>query len=180
MNSLWQLWAGALNKERCEAIVNQCSLIEAKDGSIFSGGNDDNKVRNSQVRWVNDRVINDLMMHYVKTANRNAFGVDIDGLWDIQFTEYDGAKEGFYSWHHDVDWNRSGPYNRKLTIVIQLDDPSDYTGGEFEFSEVETPTAFKEQGSVLVFPSYLSHRVLPVTEGVRHSLVGWVEGPRWR
>ena len=43
-----------------------------------------------------------------------------------------------------------------------------------------TPEGFKAQGSVLVFPSYLVHRVSEITKGTRRSLVNWIEGPRWR
>jgi PKHD-type hydroxylase len=35
-------------------------------------------------------------------------------------------------------------------------------------------------GDALVFPSFLRHRVTPVSRGVRYSLVTWIEGPQWR
>ena len=62
---------------------------------------------------------------------------------------------------------------------MQLSDPTDYEGGDFIFSEVETPANSKQKGTVLIFPSYLSHKVLPITSGVRRSLEAWFEGPRW-
>ena len=71
-------------------------------------------------------------------------------------------------------------YDRKLSVVVQLTDPSDYEGGIFEFKTVETPANFKTRGSILVFPSYLEHQVTEITEGTRYSLVCWAEGPRWR
>jgi predicted 2-oxoglutarate/Fe(II)-dependent dioxygenase YbiX len=37
-----------------------------------------------------------------------------------------------------------------------------------------------ERGSVLAFPSFLYHRVTPVTGGVRRALVAWIAGPRLR
>ena len=71
-------------------------------------------------------------------------------------------------------------YDRKLSVVIQLSDPTTYQGGDFQFQDVETPVNFRTQGSILVFPSYLPHRVTEITDGVRYSLVDWLEGPRWR
>ena len=71
-------------------------------------------------------------------------------------------------------------YDRKLSVVVQLTDPDEYEGGEFKFKYVEQPEGFNNRGSVLVFPSYLEHCVTPVTKGTRHSLVTWIEGPRWR
>ena len=34
-----------------------------------------------------------------------------------------------------------------------------------------------EEGSIIVFPSFVEHRVTPVTEGIRYSLVSWFVGP---
>jgi PKHD-type hydroxylase len=66
--------------------------------------------------------------------------------------------------------------------VIQLNKPEDYEGGEFNFinedGEGETVEGFKEQGSILVFPSFRLHQVTPVTSGTRHSIVTWFIGPQ--
>ena len=61
-----------------------------------------------------------------------------------------------------------------------MSDSNDYVGGDFEFDEIKTNVDFKSQGTIIVFPSYLRHRVLPVTSGVRKSLVAWFYGPKWR
>ena len=70
---------------------------------------------------------------------------------------------------------------RKLSISIQLNDPSEYKGGSFEFKELlekEQPKLL--QGSVLVFPSFLQHRVTPIISGTRYSAVTWARGPAFR
>jgi len=46
--------------------------------------------------------------------------------------------------------------------------------------EVHLPREAKKMGSVIAFPSYINHKVSPVTKGLRKSLVAWVSGPRWR
>ena len=67
------------------------------------------------------------------------------------------------------------------TLIIQLSDSTEYEGGDFTFSEVESPNqTSKDKGTVLVFPSYLQHKVTPVTKGERKSLVAWFEGPQWK
>ena len=86
----------------------------------------------------------------------------------------------FYDWHYDVNWKGESAYDRKLSICVQLCNPSEYEGGNFEFDEVKTTADFRSKGTVLVFPSYLRHRVLPVTSGIRRSLVAWFVGPRWK
>ena len=150
------------------------------DATIFSG-NDYETIkdfRKTQVAWVNDPSIQNIMQHYFKTANRSAFGFDIDYLPHSQYGEY--TEGSFYNWHHDIDWKADSAYDRKLSIVIQLSDENEYEGGNFEFKEMGTPEGIRAQGSVLVFPSYLVHRVSEITKGTRRSLVNWIEGPRWR
>ncbi len=36
------------------------------------------------------------------------------------------------------------------------------------------------KGRMIFFPSFLIHRVAPVTQGIRRSLVIWVTGPKFR
>ena len=74
--------------------------------------------------------------------------------------------------------------HRKLSMVIQLSDPKDYEGGILEIHANEhyppPPDELKRRGTIVVFPSFLRHRVIPVTKGVRYSLVAWIEGPHFR
>lgn len=145
------------------------------------GGVSVNPLRNSTVRWVQDVPgIKDILWPYVWESNRQAYNFDISNIFEVQFTEYSAEEEQHYDWHHDVNFSADSGYDRKLSVVIQLTDPSEYEGGDFEFKETQAPENIRKQGSVLTFPSYLTHRVIPVVAGTRHSLVTWVEGPRWR
>ena len=77
---------------------------------------------------------------------------------------------------------------RKLSMTINLTDPTTYKGGrmQFEFPKVSKEPVVREcvparaQGSVIVFPSFILHRVTPVTEGTRYSLVAWFLGEPFR
>lgn len=93
---------------------------------------------------------------------------------EIQYTEYEESYQGFYDWHTDA-----GNNNRKLSIVVQLSDPAEYEGGELQVQNGEHPyrVCNKEKGGMIVFPSFLLHRVTPVTKGCRRSLVIWISGP---
>jgi len=68
--------------------------------------------------------------------------------------------------------------------VCQLSSPEEYEGGEFEMQPLHLNAPAQEhlrtQGTVLVFPSFVVHKVNPITKGTRHSLVAWMEGPKWR
>ena len=113
------------------------------------------------------------------------FDVDISGgIFDIQHTEYQ-VDEHYNSWHTDTHLHAdSNASQRKLSISIQLSDPNDYEGGDLEFCDGNLSCIPREKlrgkGTVIIFPSFVTHRVTPVTKGVRHSLVSWCEGSAWR
>ena len=70
---------------------------------------------------------------------------------------------------------------RKLTAIIQLSDDKDYEGGDFEFGITDAKgddlvKGNRGKGCLLVFPSFLSHRVTPITKGTRYSIITWMEG----
>ena len=70
---------------------------------------------------------------------------------------------------------------RKLTVVVQLSDPADYAGGALElWPDSATHTAPALRGTATIFPSFMLHRVTPVTEGTRWSLTLWAHGPSFR
>ena len=147
------------------------------------------KTRKSDVVWMNDRWIYKEIHPYIIMANKNAgWNFDWDFSESCQFTKY--KKDQFYDWHCDSwdktydtpdDLNKHGKI-RKLSVTISLSDETEYEGGDFEFDFRKSkegsniPHICKEirpKGSVVVFPSFVWHRVKPVISGTRHSLVIW-------
>src|SRR5690606_35901341 len=176
----------ALTKAECDAIVKRAARYAEGDATVgFSETQrSDLGYRTSKIRWLDADREKDIVariMSFVHRSNRMNFGIDIVAPFDIQFTEYVAADNGHYDWHQDVWLESPRPYDRKLSVVVQLTSPASYKGGEFEFFGLQNPGAkFAPRGSLLIFPSYLQHCVRPVRSGTRHSLVTWVEGPRWR
>ena len=190
MNAMWQMWQQRYPKELCSTIVEQAKQIEPQDAIIgFQGSNVDTKIRRSKVRWIT-RDNKDLgwlyheLTNLFHVANHNAFGSELWHLNEIQFTEYNAEDQGYYNWHNDVNWDDGRQVHRKLSLVCQLSSPEEYEGGEFEMQPLHLSSPKQEhlrtQGTVLVFPSFVVHKVNPVTKGTRHSLVAWMEGPKWR
>tara|TARA_R110000796_G_scaffold4210_1_gene15929 strand:+ start:4235 stop:4867 length:633 start_codon:yes stop_codon:yes gene_type:complete len=149
------------------------------------------KTRRSDVAWLSEPWIYKELQPYVKEANINAgWNFQWDRSETCQFTKY--KHNQYYDWHCD-SWPK--PYNkpgqpehgkiRKLSVTCQLTDGSEYEGGELEFDfrqysphvRDEAKHLVKAQstskGSIIVFPSFVWHRVKPVTKGVRYSLVMW-------
>jgi PKHD-type hydroxylase len=143
------------------------------------------KYRDSSVVWIKDKKIKDIIEPYVAGANKNAgWNFEVDQAESIQFTHY--KKNQHYDWHCDT-WNT--PYEngriRKLSVIVSLTNPKNYKGGNLEFETFDARTGkkylhvcneIKPKGSIVVFPSFLRHRVTPVTKGLRNSLVMWLTG----
>lgn len=186
MNNIWEVWTSALQPDECDRIIERGLGYEPRTATVGFAKDvrHDDAYRSSVVRWLDigaEQAIVARLMSFVTSSNRTNFGVDIVAPFDLQFTEYHGTSHGKYDWHQDIWLESNRPYDRKLSLVVQLSDPADYEGGGFEFFGLQHPgAAFAPRGSVLIFPSWLQHRVLPVTGGLRRSLVSWVEGPRWR
>lgn len=161
------------------------------------------QTRDSNIAWLSEEWIYKEIHPFLQVANENAgWNYEWDFSEACQFTKY--SVDQYYGWHCDA-WNV--PYGddepnpnllgkvRKLSMIISLSDPSDYEGGdlEFDFRNYSNPedeedrlstrkvcTEIKPRGSVIVFPSFVYHRVTPVTKGTRYSLVCWSVGTPFR
>ena len=154
--------------------------------------------RKSDLVWLNDTWIYKELHPYVQQANIKAgWNFDWDFSESCQFTKY--KHNQYYDWHCD-SWEKpyteNGPTKgkiRKLSMTCQLSDGSEYQGGELEFDfrnydppmrdEAKHKVQCKEilpKGSIIVFPSFVWHRVKPVTSGTRYSLVVWHLGNPFR
>lgn len=152
--------------------------------SAVTGSNDTpTSYRTSDISWVdetNDSYwLYEKIANYAMEANKIMWNFDIWGYQDsFQYTIYDAAEEGHYDWHADCGPNMS---NRKLSCVLQLTNPSEYTGGDLELNVgsnvMQVP---KAKGLLTFFPSFILHRVSPLKSGVRRSLVTWLAGANLR
>ena len=187
MNQIWQLWSESLSQSFIDSVIETGQKYPVGYAGLGFGGETANdNYRSSEIRWVDagaEGAISSTILAYAHTANRNAFGFDINYISDIQYTTYYGDKQGKYDWHEDIFWDCPRPFHRKVTFVAQLSDPSEYEGGHLELDPqhpAPDPALLHKKGSVIVFPSFIKHRVTPVTAGIRRSLVAWIEGPKFR
>jgi len=125
----------------------------------------------------------DRLLPLIESANvRNwnwkvPFDVNSPGVELAQFSVYNSSDAGFYEWHVDVGL-RGATGRRKLSVTLQLTDPSTYEGGDLEIVTGNPSNPLKlprNLGGAVIFPSYTLHRVSPVTKGVRYSVVLWLE-----
>ena len=180
MRQQFHIWQSALSKQQINEILNLVDNNSLFNAPVFSSSKSIQKKRSSKICWVNESWVQELLWEYILEANKKTFHVDVINKSRIQFTEYRSDEGGKYDWHHDVNWNGQDDMDRKLSISIQLSDKTDYLGGDFEFEEINSSMDFKGIGTIIIFPSYLRHRVTKVTSGTRRSLVAWFYGPSWK
>lgn len=187
----WCYFNHAFSSEDCDKILNLGLQLPAKDAELGVAGKfSDNQTRRSKVRFIQrnlhpqfDFVFRQLWNLAIQ-ANHDFFNFHISKLDYIQLAEYDSSYSGEYKPHIDVFWMNNDPkYHRKITCVVQLTDPSEYDGGDFEVYRTQQPLpkeAIKQKGSAIFIPSFVEHAALPITRGKRYSLAAWFDGPKWR
>ncbi len=179
------VWEGAFTPselDRIEAIGDALTLDKA---TLVGGLADDeyDYIRITRTAWIapgpETKWIYDRVQAVVRTMNDRVWQFDLRGFSEnFQYTVYDGSQGGHYDWHVDQgDMAKS----RKLSLSLQLTDPSAYDGCELQFQggrRIET--APRSRGAVIAFPSYVLHRVTPITRGTRKAVVVWSTGPKFR
>ena len=182
-------WIEEIPAEICDKIRQAGQKEEQHKAVTFDNSvpSTDKKGRDSSVSWIEDRWLTGLAHTYANMANNQVWHYELmkqQEFLPCQYTTYD--KNGHYTWHQDIgdqkNFIKDVDCQRKISVVIQLSDPSEYEGGDFEIKNVrenliELPPTIKNKGSVLVFPSYVVHRITPITSGTRNSLVAWYLGP---
>jgi PKHD-type hydroxylase len=210
ISNYYYYFTGVLTPKFCDEVIQYANAqkeVMARTGGYGDKKLNKEEVKNLQRKrksdlvWLNDTWIYKELHPYVHEANRNAgWNFDWERSESCQFTKY--KLNQYYDWHCD-GWDK--PYQRKnkddlengrirkLSMTCQLTDGSEYTGGELEFDfrnydpnmrdELKHKIQCKEilpKGSIIVFPSFVWHRVKPVTSGTRYSLVVWHLGKPFR
>jgi PKHD-type hydroxylase len=178
--NLYAFWNNAFSKDECQTIINI-----AKDKGLIKGKTKgESDIRDSKISWLYPsdnldwafRRVTDITL----SLNERFFNFNLFGINEgFQFTNYEAPSDK-YGKH--VDRSINIPV-RKLSISIQLTNPEEYEGGElklYDGDDDEANVMDKTQGTLIMFPSYVLHEVMPVTKGERNSLVTWVTGKQFK
>lgn len=175
-------WDGAFTEQELTYLQQQ-AMDASQDAQVGqNGGSVVPEIRRSEVNWVEKSDQNSWVFEKLgdvaASLNADYFGFDLFGFGErLQLTNYHQDKQGMYGWHQDF----GGGVSRKLSLVLQLTDPSEYEGGNLELMISGSPLAMRKQrGLIIAFPSWALHQVTPVTRGTRQSLVAWVSGPNFK
>jgi len=162
--------------------------LSLTDGKVMNG---DPQSRSCSLTFIDNKELYKLLNPLVQLANTKLeWNLDIDYIEPVQYTVYNPGD--FYDWHLDEgSWVPNARRNnkiRKISFTIVL--PCEFEGGEFVIdtrstilnnsSNEEIKNLELGPRSCVFFGSDTPHTVLPVTSGVRKSLVGWAQGPPFK
>lgn len=162
-----------LSNQECTEVLGRCiSELELKQAKVGETNKVNSYLRKSSTAFIKDLGSINTRLVKILTDNIKIRGFNVSGLEDFQFTEYQIGE--FYNWHKDSATYKPEFSDRFYSTVIQLN--GDYTEGALEVIEgKEVITLPKGTGNLYMFPSNYTHRVKPITTGVRYSLVNWVK-----
>jgi PKHD-type hydroxylase len=168
---------------KIESDLSILSLTEAKLGD--QGEENNKEIRISKVKWIpkNEqwRWLYEKLIAMAAEANNTIWHFDLHSANElIQYTEYYAEEGGHYAWHMDCSVDYMS--HRKISITVQMSDTDEYEGGDLELwiGGNEPKKGPRGKGVGVLFPSYILHRVTPVTKGLRKSLVLWVGGSHFK
>ena len=186
--------------DECQQIINTAlndwdqreSMIQRDEvGKIEQNFKEDFDYRNTTLfipkkpdEWLFNKILTAIMAF---NQSESGYNFDVRGLAEppnvMRYRAPDldpNNKPGKYDWHMDVGPGPV-PSMRKISYSILLN-PGEYEGGElcFHIGRNTDPhpgqTEASAMGNIVLFPSYMVHRVLPMTKGTRYAIVGWAHG----
>jgi len=157
----------------CKNNLNSMYDLPAKDVKKSSNIN--------FIFWKNIKNKINAIENYIKISNEN-FKFDIFDVKDdnyLAYNTYSEKNKSEYGWHSDL--NKGNNNHFKLTVLLNISTVN-YVGGFFELflNKPIHVKQFDKTGCMLIFPTYLQHRVTPVIQGERNTLALWLEGPRFK
>lgn len=178
------IFPDAVTADAIDALLAEAAGLPQQPGRVVPGGRELD--RRATVAFLpQDHWAAEILWAAASSANDGmGWRYALTALETVQLTTYHPGDT--HGWH--MDTLSHGDLVRKLTVVVQLDAPDAYDGGDLELLTFGVPDpspfalpddALRRRGTVTVFPSYVLHRVAPVTRGARRTLVGWFVGPRF-
>jgi PKHD-type hydroxylase len=181
--SLYSFQQG-FSKEELKKIEEDIHTLPWQVASTTGG---EKEMRKSNIKWIpqhdNFFWLYERLANMAVEANNRLWKFDLQQIPEqIQYTEYH-APSGHYDWH--VDIGSDALSKRKISITVQLSESDEYEGGDLELFRGGSMNgsfiqAERNAGCVFLFPSYIMHRITPVTRGIRKSFVLWLGGSHYR
>ncbi len=172
-----------LDAASCARAIALAQRFPATEGRVGTTDVERGEIRRSQIWFFDPAPQTDFIFAPLRRAVTHVnqgFRLDVTGFGTgCQIARYSSKVQGHYDWHIDLGTGRFS--RRKISLSVQLSAADAYEGGDLEFhlSGLDR-VKMRQQGTLIAFPSFLEHRITPVTRGERFSLVAWIDGPPYR
>jgi PKHD-type hydroxylase len=179
--------SGGLSAEEVATVLGAMDEGLMKQGRITAPGTGglNSGIRSGKVQWIPHETIGTAIFSHLFTlavvaSEERGWGFELSGIAHaLQGVRYSSDGGQHYDWH--VDWGTGNAMYRKLTVVAHLSGEDEFSGGHLQIATGSSPfDAYQAAGTVTVFPTFMLHRVTPVTAGCRSAAVAWILGPSFR
>ena len=161
-----------------DAVAKVRQMVEGSDfvdGMQTAGGSVALAKRNEELSAGSDtaRAINDEIKGHLARSNDFQVIALPRALSNLLVSRY---TPGMHYGDHTDNAILGGRMRSDMSLTIFLKNPDDYDGGELALNTDIRPERYKlPAGHCVLYPTYLLHRVEPVTRGERMVAVGWVQ-----
>lgn len=184
----WCFNENVFDENQLKKIINFCETLDKTSSQIYKelACEEDKKIRVSEISWVTLNSESQWFVNKISNVidylNQLYYKYELCGFETMQYAKYNSENLGKYDYHMDMELgllSQNSLMPRKLSSILLLSD--NFEGGEFEFDESYrgNQPALKP-GTLIVFPSFMVHRVKPVVKGIRHSITTWCVGPKFK
>lgn len=181
----WHIYEKILDERICDVLLEYCNALEKTPGLIHTKSKINLNYRKNLVGFFPEHHwMMGVFHHYATIQNFVKWKYDLGGSAPIQYAEY--SQGHYYKWHADSSGMSVSNVDkvRKITCILQLTDGSKFEGGDLElrlgidteYIKVFSIKEMRNKGSLIVFPSSISHRVTEIDNGTRKTLTGWILG----
>lgn len=183
MKNAFMVWEDVFSGGELDAFEEYGDRMVHQKAELALKGHLDEDIRITEIAWLEQNpesaALYEKIFQIVRKLNHENYHFDITGLENIQYSVYRAAAGGHYHWH--IDHGPHSPKPRKISMSIQLTDPSQYEGCDLQFQvSNKIGAAPRKRGAIIAFPSFFLHRVTPIISGTRKALVIWATGPEFR
>jgi PKHD-type hydroxylase len=183
MKNAFMVWNDVFTAGELDAFEEYGDRMVHQKAQLAVKGDIKDDIRITRVAWLEHSretsALYERITQVARKLNDEIYRFDVTGLENIQYSVYHGTEGGHYHWH--IDYGPHNPKPRKISMSIQLTEPSQYVGCDLQFQVSNTiGVAPRKRGAIIAFPSFFLHRVTPIVSGTRKALVVWATGPHFR
>ena len=164
--------------EECNKLINGC-IGELWEPVVVSGNMKLHSAETQRVRGNLESFPFTVFRDAIIAANTDFYNFQLLGMLDNDFPQVVKYSKGdFYNLHSELN---PGLTTRKLSFLINLNDPSEYEGGEIEFLNTEMDNSvINTPGTMIVFPSFITFKIKPIKKGKKFIITGNIHGDSFK